>query len=197
MSLAYISYMHITLKLRNLCAFVCYSPRFKHPFQLPNSQILWLSLPFPLPFFFKPHVHPKIRYSNKQAIIIAPFYPSEHLLSITLIQSNSTKCFRIQYLLSILLHLTKPTLWKELHWSIVFLHLHSQHPIQTCATTSTLLTWSPLWALSISEFTIWDPTTWVISPSFYRFHDVDNSLKYKCSLLPKYCYSLIGMQHHG
>ena len=81
------------------------------------------------------------------------------------IQILSTKCLCIKYLLSILSHLAKTTLRKEIHRSIVLLTIHSHDPTLTWAITSTLPTWSPLRALSISEFTIWDPNP---NPSFHH-----------------------------
>lgn len=56
------------------------------------------------------------------------------------IQILSTKCLCIKYLLTILSHLAKTTLRKEIHRSIVLLTIHSHDPTRTWAITSTLTT---------------------------------------------------------
>ena len=120
---------------------VQYSYHSLKPLPAPNT--LYHTIPFSF-HYTTPHTtlttlqtYPLFKQT---IIIITPFYPSQHLLSITFIQILSTKCLCIKYLLTILSHLAKTTLRKEIHRSIVLLTIHSHDPTRTWAITSTLTT---------------------------------------------------------
>ena len=114
------------------------------PKPLPALNTLYHSIFILTTAHYTPHTH------THKTINISSIQTNNHhyytFLTITTpsiyhsIQILSTKCLCIKYLLTILSHLAKTTLRKEIQRSIVLLTIHSHDPTRTWAITSTLTT---------------------------------------------------------
>ena len=136
-----ISYTHIKIRLKESLLI----PGFMlFPKPLPALNTLYHSIPchshFTTPHYTHTHNTTNISSIQTNNHHYYTFLPITTPSIYHSIQILSTKCLCIKYLLTILSHLAKTTLRKEIQRSIVLLTIHSHDPTRTWAITSTLTT---------------------------------------------------------